>query len=245
VVQVNPYHILYLSPAFERIWGVSPERCYEDPALWRRYLHPDDRAMVQDAFDRAIAGETEREFELTYRIIRPDGPVRWIHDRCVVHRNDAGGIDRLSGISEDITESRELEAQLRQAQKMEAVGRLAGGIAHNFNNIMTVILGYSAILLQEVTPDSMAHRYVREISQAGERCAVLTGQLLAFSRKQLLHPVSLDLHAVIRNLMGMLESLIGEQISVVLRLDSTPRWVRADPVQLDQVLINLVLNARD
>lgn len=244
-VQVKPYQILYLSPAFERIWGVPPERCYKDPSVWRERLHPDDRALVNDAFDAAVAGNTGREFELTYRIIRPDGPVRWIYDRCVVHRNEAGGIDRLSGISEDITESKRMEDQLRQAQKMEAVGRLAGGVAHDFNNVMTVILGYSAVLLQEIETDSRAHRYVREIQQAGERCASLTGQLLAFSRKQLLRPVPLDLHAVIRSLMPILTNLIGEQIFIALRLDSTPRWVKADPVQLDQVVLNLALNARD
>jgi PAS domain S-box-containing protein len=244
-VQVKPYQILYLSTAFERIWGLSPEQCYKDPDAWKMQVHPDDKAMVNEALDAAIAGNTGREFELTYRIIRSDGQVRWISDRCVVHRNEDGGIDRLSGISEDITESRKLEDQLRQAQKMEAVGRLAGGVAHDFNNVMTVILGYSAVLLQEIEPNSTAHRYVQEIQQAGERCASLTGQLLAFSRKQLLHPISLDLHAVIRNLMAMLTSLIGEQISISLRLDPTPRWVKADPVQLDQVLLNLALNARD
>ena len=244
-VQVKPYQILYLSPAFERIWGVPSERCYDDPGLWRNCLHPEDKGMVNESFDAAIAGNTGREFDLTYRIVRPDGRVRWIFDRCVVHRNEAGGIDRLSGISEDITESRKLEEQLRQAQKMEAVGRLAGGVAHDFNNVMTVILGYSAVLLQEVDARSKAHQYIREIQQAGERCAALTGQLLAFSRKQLLNPVSLDLHEVIRNLMTMLTSLIGEHISIALRLDPAPRWVKADPVQLDQVLLNLALNARD
>ena len=244
-VQVKPYQILYLSPAFERIWGVPPERCYENPALWRDCLHPDDKTMIREVWEAAIAGNGEREFDLTYRIIRPDGRVRWIFDRCVVHRNEAGGIDRLSGISEDITEPRKLEEQLRQAQKMEAVGRLAGGVAHDFNNVMTVILGYSAVLLQEVDARSNAYQYVREIQQAGARCAALTAQLLAFSRKQVLNPVSLDLHEVIRNLMTMLTSLIGEHISIVLRLDSTPRWVRADPVQLEQVLLNLALNARD
>ncbi len=244
-VQVKPYQILYLSPAFEHIWGVPPERCYDDPNLLRTYLHPEDKVMVGEAFDAAITGNTEQEFSLTYRIIRPDGVVRWIFDRCVVHRNEDGGIDRLSGVSEDITESRLLEEQLRQAQKMEAVGRLAGGVAHDFNNVMTVILGYSAVLLHEVEANSRAHQYVLEIEQAGKRCAALTSQLLAFSRKQLLHPVSLDLHEVIRNLLTMLTSLIGEHISVVLRLDSKPRWVKADPVQLDQVLLNLALNARD
>ena len=244
-VQVKPYQILYLSRAFERIWGVPSERCYDDPTLWRNYLHPEDKAMVNDAFDAAVAGNTEQEFDLVYRIIRPDGLVRWIFDRCVVHRNEAGGIDRLSGVSEDITESRALEEQLRQAQKMEAVGRLAGGVAHDFNNVMTVILGYSSVLFQEIDAHSKAYQYVREIEQAGKRCAALTGQLLAFSRKQLLHPVSLDLNAVIRNLLTMLTSLIGEHISIALRLDSRPRWITADPVQLDQVLLNLALNARD
>lgn len=244
-VQVKPYQILYLSPAFERLWGVPPQQCYDDPTLWRNFLHPEDKATVGDAFDAAIAGDTGREFDLTYRIIRPDGLVRWIFDRCVVHRNDAGAIDRLSGVSEDITESRALEEQLRQAQKMEAVGRLAGGVAHDFNNVMTVILGYSAVLSQELDAHSKAYQYVREIEQAGKRCAALTGQLLTFSRKQLLHPTSLDLHEVIRNLLTMLTSLIGEHISIALRLDSTPRWVKTDPVQLDQVLLNLALNARD
>ncbi len=244
-VQVNPYEILYLSPAFERIWGVPLERCYHNPALWKDYLHPQDKAMVVEAFDAAIAGNTEREFEMTYRIIRPDGLVRWISDRCVVHRNETGGIDRLSGISEDITESRKMEDQLRQAQKMEAVGRLAGGIAHDFNNVMTVILGYSSVLLQETAQDSPLRRFVSQIQQAGERCASLTHQLLAFSRKQVQHPVSLDLHQIIRNLVSMLKSLIGEHIRIVLCLDQTPRWVKADSIQLEQVFINLALNARD
>ena len=163
----------------------------------------------------------------------------------VIHRSDTGDVDSLSGITEDITEARELEEQLRQAQKMEAVGRLAGGVAHDFNNVMTVILGYSAVLLQELSHNSSARYFVQEIQRAGERCAALTGQLLAFSRKQMLHPVSLDLHRVIRDLMALLKSLIGEHVTIVLQLDPTPRWVKADAVQLEQVLLNLAVNARD
>ena len=244
-VQINPLQVLYISPALERIWGVSPQRFYEDPKYWTTCLHPDDKATVIRTYLAAMRTETEGEFEVIYRIIRPDGSPRWIHDRCVIHRKPDGTMDRLSGISEDITEARELEDRLRQAQKMEAVGRLAGGIAHDFNNVMTVILGYSSVLLQGTAQNSPARRYVSQIQQAGERCASLTNQLLAFSRKQVQHPVSLDLHQIIRNLVSMLKSLIGEHIRIVLHLDPTPRWAKADAIQLEQVFINLALNARD
>ncbi|MCC2640369.1 MAG: putative Hybrid sensor histidine kinase [Nitrospira sp.] len=243
--QAQPPQVLYVNPAFERIWGQPAARFYENPKLWRDSIHPDDRSFVTESYDAEIANPTGHDLQRLYRIVRPDGQVRWIHDRMVIHHTSTGEVDRLSGITEDITDARELEDQLRQAQKMEAVGRLAGGVAHDFNNVMTVILGYSAVLIQELAQDSPARQFVLEIQRAGERCAALTGQLLAFSRKQMLHPVSLDLHRVIRNLTGLLKSLIGEHITVVLQLDPAPRWVKADAVQLEQVLLNLAVNARD
>ena len=244
-VQINPLQVLSISPALERIWGVSPQQFLKDPTYWTRCLHPDDKAAVMRTYETAMKAESEGEFEVIYRIIRPDGSTRWIHDRCVIHCKPDGTMDRLSGISEDITEARELEDRLRQAEKMEAVGRLAGGIAHDFNNVMTVILGYSSVLLQGTAQDSPVRRYISQIQQAGERCASLTNQLLAFSRKQVQHPVPLDLHQIIRNLVSMLETLIGEHIRIVLHLDPTPRWAKADAIQLEQVFINLALNARD
>lgn len=243
--QAQPPQVLYVNPAFERIWGLPAARFYDNPKLWRDCIHPDDRRLVTEAYDAEIADPNGHDLQRIYRIVRPDGQIRWIHDRMVVHHSPTGEVDRLSGITEDITEARELEDQLRQAQKMDAVGRLAGGVAHDFNNVMTVILGYSAVLLQELSLDSSARHFVQEIQQAGERCAALTSQLLAFSRKQMLHPVSLDLHRVIRNLMALLKSLIGEHITIVLQLDPTPRWVKADAVQLEQILLNLAVNARD
>ena len=243
--QADPPQVLYVNPAFERIWGLPAARFYENPRLWRDFIHPDHQQVVSEVYDAEIANPTGRDLHLLYRIVRPDGQVRWIHDRMVIHHTATGEVDSLSGITEDITEARELEDQLRQAQKMEAVGRLAGGVAHDFNNVMTVILGYSAVLLQELSQNSSARYFVQEIQRAGERCAALTGQLLAFSRKQMLHPVSLDLHRVIRDLMALLKSLIGEHISIVLQLDPLPLWVKADAVQLEQVLLNLAVNARD
>ncbi|MBV6471520.1 MAG: Sensor histidine kinase RcsC [Nitrospirae bacterium] len=243
--QVQPPQVLYVNPAFERMWGLPADRFYQNPKLWRDCIHPDDRQAITQAYDAQIADPAGHDIQRQYRIVRPGGQVRWIHDRMVIHRRPGGEADRLSGITEDITEARELEDQLRQAQKMEAVGRLAGGVAHDFNNVMTVILGYSAVLLQELSQHSSARRFVEEIRNAGERCAALTGQLLAFSRKQMLHPVSLDLHQVIRDLMALLKSLIGEHITIVLQLDPAPRWVTVDAVQLEQVLLNLAVNARD
>lgn len=243
--QAQPPQVLYVNPAFERIWGLPAARFYENPKLWRDCVHPDDQRTVADVYDTELTRPSGRDVQMLYRIVRPDGKIRWIHDRMVIHRTDTGEVDSLSGITEDITDARELEDQLRQAQKMEAVGRLAGGVAHDFNNVMTVILGYSAVLLQELSQNSSARYFVQEIQRAGERCAALTGQLLAFSRKQMLHPVSLDLHRVIRDLMALLKSLIGEHVTIVLQLDTQPRWVKADAVQLEQVLLNLAVNARD
>lgn len=243
--QAQPPQVLYVNPAFERIWGIPAARFYDNPKLWRDCIHPDDRQPVTEAYDAEIANPTGHDLQRLYRIVRPDGQVRWIHDRMVIHHTLTGEVDSLSGITEDITEAHELEDQLRQAQKMEAVGRLAGGVAHDFNNVMTVILGYSAVLLQELSQNSSARHFVQEIQRAGERCAALTNQLLAFSRKQMLHPVALDLHRVIRDLMALLKSLIGEHITIVLQLDAAPRWVKVDAVQLEQVLLNLAVNARD
>ena len=243
--RAQPPQVLYVNPAFERIWGLPAEQFYENPKLWRDCIHPDDRRSVTEAYDAELSNPTGHDLQRLYRIVRPGGQLRWIQDRMVIHHTPTGEVDSLSGITEDITDARELEAQLRQAQKMDAVGRLAGGVAHDFNNVMTVILGYSAVLLQELSQDSTARHFVQEILRAGERCAALTSQLLAFSRKQMLHPVSLDLHHVVRDLMGLLKGLIGEHIAVVLRLDATPRWVKVDAVQLEQVLLNLAVNARD
>jgi len=142
-------------------------------------------------------------------------------------------------------ELRSSEERLRQSEKMEAVGRLAGGIAHDFNNLLTAIFGYSEILLSKLEPDSEAHDAATEIHRAGKRAADLTRQLLAFSRKQKLRPEILDLNAIISNLEDMLRRLIGEQIDFRVRLDSSIGAVNADTTQLEQVIVNLVVNARD
>jgi two-component system cell cycle sensor histidine kinase/response regulator CckA len=148
-------------------------------------------------------------------------------------------------IYNDVTEQKQLSERLRQAQKMEAVGRLAGGVAHDFNNILTAILGYSDMLVAATGPDDARREDLLEIRKAAERAAALTNQLLAFSRRQLLRPQVLDLPALVANLANMLRRLIGEHIELVIR--SAPRvgHVKADPGQIEQVVLNLTVNARD
>jgi signal transduction histidine kinase/ActR/RegA family two-component response regulator len=160
---------------------------------------------------------------------------------------EAGG-ERLTGyvvLLRDVTEHRRLEEDLRQAQKMESVGKLAGGIAHDFNNLLTAIIGYAALAEGEVSRGSTLHEWIEQIRRSGEQAATLTSQLLAFGRRQTLRPVDLDLNAVVDDIQKMLGRLIGEQIELVVELSPALERVRADRSQVEQVLVNLVVNARD
>ncbi len=155
------------------------------------------------------------------------------------------GAEQVEMIVEDITERRALEEQFRQAQKMEAVGQLAGGVAHDFNNLLTVITGYSEILLDEIPEDNPGRRHAREIRGAADRATELTRQLLAFSRKQVLQTKVLDLNTVVGSMQGMLRRLIGEDIMLVTRPGANLGRVKADPMQIEQIILNLAVNARD
>jgi len=145
----------------------------------------------------------------------------------------------------DVSETKRLEEQLRQALKMEAIGRLAGGIAHDFNNLLTTVLGYSDLILKELSPEDALAAEVTEIKKAAERAAALTRQLLAFSRKQILAPQVLDLNGTVLNMEKMLRRLIGEDVALAVALDPRPVWVRADAAQIEQLVVNLAVNARD
>jgi PAS domain S-box-containing protein len=171
---------------------------------------------------------------------RPDGSIRRIE--LVATANVRPG--RHIAVVRDLTHQKELEVQLRQAQKMEAVGRLAGGIAHDFNNLLTAISGYSEFLVQGLT-DEKLRRHADEIRKASARAASLTGQLLAFSRRQVLQPRVLDLNAVVSDMDMMLRRLIGEDVELVTMLEPELSSIQADPTQLEQVIVNLAVNARD
>src|SRR5438270_3526402 len=151
----------------------------------------------------------------------------------------------VQGIARDVTERKQLEEQLRQSQKMEAIGQLAGGVAHDFNNLLTAINGYSSLALQRINPENPIKPYLEEVKKAGDRAANLTRQLLAFGRKQILQPIPLDLNDTVSDMNKMLRRLIGEDINLSAKLATNLKQIKADPGQIEQVLMNLVVNARD
>jgi PAS domain S-box-containing protein len=232
--------MLYVSPAYESISGRSCARLYAQPGTWFEAIHADDRERV------AAAGlEQGGGYDETYRIARPDGTVRWLHDCAVPVRTASGDVRYIVGTARDVTRQRQLEEQLRQAQKMEAIGQLAGGVAHDFNNILTIIQGYGALLLTDDRTAAEAEEAAQQIVQAAERAANLTRQLLAFSRRQIIHPQLVDLNVVVTSLTRMLQRIVGEDVHLQLNLHPRPLTTRADAGMLDQVLMNLVVNARD
>jgi PAS domain S-box-containing protein len=234
--------VLYISPSYESVWGRSCQSLRDDPDSYLDGIHPEDRARVEDANLRQRQGAETAE---TYRVVRPDGTVRWVRDRAFPIRDEQGRVSRITGEAEDITESKELEERLRQSQKMEAVGQLAGGIAHDFNNLLTAIIGYGELLAKRIGDQPRARRDIDEIHKAATRAASLTKQLLAFSRKQVLQPKVLDLNAVVEDVKRMLQRLIGEDVQLVTALAHSLSLVKADPGQLEQVMLNLAVNARD
>ncbi|MCC6387266.1 MAG: PAS domain S-box protein [Dehalococcoidia bacterium] len=233
--------MLYVSPAYEAIWGRTCDSLIAEPASWLECTVPEDRDRVR----KAIGRQRDGSYDIEYRIVRPGGDVRWIRDRAFPVHNDAGECTAIAGVAEDVTERRQLEAQLRQAQKMESVGQLAGGIAHDFNNWLTVIQSYTELIAQALPLASDAREYVAEVQAAAARAASLTRQLLAFSRLEVVEARPVDIDAVVVDTEKMLRRVIGENIDLVTRLGSGGRRVVTDPGQVVQVVMNLALNARD
>jgi two-component system, cell cycle sensor histidine kinase and response regulator CckA len=209
-----------------------------------RITHPDDVEAEQAQCRRLVLGEA-RSFELEKRFIRRDGVVVWAFLNCSIVQDTAGRPLYFLTYIRDITERKSLEEQLRQAQKMEAVGQLAGGVAHDFNNLLTAIIGFNGMLLAQTEPTDQRHYDALEVERAAHRAAALTRQLLAFSRKQVLQPRPLNLNGVVTDLSGMLRRVIAEHVELHLELDSELGPVLADAGQLEQVITNLSVNARD
>ena len=197
------------------------------------------------ADDRHVMETDQPKLNYEETHLHADGRTMYLMTSKVPLHDKEGRVIGVLGTYEDITERKALETQFRQAQKMEAVGRLAGGVAHDFNNLLTVISGYSDMLLSELRPEDPCHDSLMEIKKAGDRAAALTRQLLAFSRNQVLVPDILDLNAVIGECESMFRRLLGEDIDLKTELDPNLGRVQADASQLDQVLLNLVVNARD
>ncbi len=232
---------LYISPNVEDLTGYPLEKFMLDRYFWPSVvIHPDDRAAATSQSERLDTGQNS---EMEYRMTKADGKVIWVRDSARVESRGTSKI--VYGVVSNITESKQLEEQLRQSQKMEAIGRLAGGVAHDFNNILTVIIGNCELILSSLSYNDPLRSDIEQIGQAGERAAALTRQLLTFSRQQMLQLMVLNLNTVIANMEQMLRRLIGEDIDLVTSFNSELGQVKADPGQIEQVIMNLAINARD
>jgi len=234
---------VYVSPGFEYIWRRTREALYHKPKLFLETVHPEDRERVK--FEIIAGRERSIPWDHEYRIIRPDGTVRWIHNRGFPVRDEHGRVILFTGVATDVTDHKALEGQLLQAQKMEAVGRLAGGVAHDFNNLLMAITGYGELMRAKVLKDDPLFGYLENILNAGDRAAALTQQLLTFSRQQIIQPQVIDFNRVVLDLEPLLRRLIGEDLHLEVVTDRRPAVVKADPGQMGQIIMNLVVNARD
>jgi len=233
------HELIYVSPAYEKIWGRSCASLFASPRDWLEVIHPKDIGrVVQAAADTINSGS----YEATYRILRPDKTERWIHDRGFPVRNAAGEIHRIVGIAEDITERRKLEEQFRQAQKMEFLGQLAGGIAHDFNNILAATVGNVYLAKMDAAGQPALLESLEEISDATVRATELVSQILTFSRQSKPDRVAVKLNDVVMEAGKLLRSSVPAAIRIQLELAEAPA-VLANATAIHQVIMNLGTNA--
>jgi len=233
---------LLVNPALAHLYGYeSPEELIESVQDISRSVYVDP--SVRQEFKRLMESKGEVR-GLEYQVRRKDGSTLWISEHARAVHDDQGRVIYYEGFVEDITRRKRVEEQLRQSQKMEAAGHLAGGVAHDFNNILTAVFGYVELVQQRVTED-LSRRWIGEIDKNLRRAAALCRQLLVFSRKQVLQPKILNLNAVVQDMTKMLQRLIGEDINLVTALAEKAPYIKADPGQLEQVVLNLAVNARD
>jgi PAS domain S-box-containing protein len=238
-----------ISEETQRIYGYLSGENFDLKKYLER-VHPDDVKCVKQALADAV--QNQKSYASEHRALLPDGVIRVIQARGEIVMDEQEKVIKLFGIVQDITEAKRAqealqtsEEHLRQAQKMEAVGQLAGGVAHDFNNLLTVMNGYCAMALQRKEEVQPIRKNIEEIQKAADRAASLTNQLLAFSRKQVLQPRVLQLNEVVSGMEKMLRRLIGEDIELSTTFDSNLENVKADPGQIEQVIMNLAINARD
>ena len=239
------------SDGVEPLFGLSQGSFGQDFAGYLALITEEDQGRVRAAIDGVVWGD-EQNYAIEHRVSWPDGSVHWLECKGQVYRAANGTPTRMAGTVADISARkqaevalRESEEQLRQSQKMEAIGRLAGGVAHDFNNLLTAIGGYSSLALLEFPLDDPRREYLEEIQRASERGASLTKQLLAAGRKQVLAPRLLDLNALVDDLTSLLRRVIGEDVELEWERGSAPAVVLADAGQLEQIIMNLAVNSRD
>ncbi len=241
-LDVGTWHLTW-SDTMASVFGLTPKEAPVDVAGFLQRVHADDRRVVDDAMAAAVSMGTD--FEMDFRVLWPDGSTRWLAGRARMMRDADGTPLRLLGVGADVSDRKLLESQLRQSQKMEAVGQLTGGVAHDFNNMLTVIMSYCDLVMNDLLPGDTAHDDLMQVVSAATSAASLTRQLLAFSRNQVLRPTIVDVNELVTGMEKMLGRLIQDSVELVTQLAPELHPVRADHSQLEQVLMNLVVNARD
>jgi len=237
-----PFAPSFVSDAIAAITGFTPDAFLDDPAFGSSRIHPEDQARVSEAHAQAVRTGA---YACEYRWQCADGAYRVLMDQGVLAPTDEGGRRELFGVILDVTERRSLEEQLAQARKMEAVGQLTGGVAHDFNNLLTVVLGNVDMLARKAEDEVRRGRRVDAIRQAAERGRDLTLQLLAFSRRQHLQPVTLDVNGLVAAFAPLVRQAVGEAVTLHVELATDPLYAHVDATQLETALLNLAVNARD
>jgi two-component system, cell cycle sensor histidine kinase and response regulator CckA len=236
------FAITYISRNIQALLGWEPRQCLEGPQFWFNCIHSEDQPRIIEALTLPWPEDLQTQ---EYRVRAQDGAYHWIHDSFKMVRDRTGKPVEIAGAWLDITERKVLEAQLLTAQKMEAVGRLAGGVAHDFNNLLMAIMGYGELMRTSLYQDDPLSHYVEDILKATDRAAALTQQLLAFSRQQMIQPQILNLNRLVADLQKMVRRLLGEHIEFEIVTDPGLGMVKVDPGQMGQVIMNLAVNARD
>ena len=242
----HPYggSVQLVSDQVRNVVGREPYEFVQDPTLWPRLIYPDDMPGAVEATNKIIA--SKKPGTLEYRVQhKKTGEYRWITDRIVPRFNDSDKLVNIFGTVRDVTERKQLEAQLLQSQKMEAMGRVVAGVAHDFNNLLLVIKGHSFFLRNSLSHDEGLAGTAEQIEEAVDRAASLIQQLLVFGPRQVFQPRVLELNTVVSSTSILLRHLLGEPIDLVISLAPALGWIKADPGQIERVIINLAVNARD
>ncbi|MEI7837045.1 MAG: PAS domain S-box protein, partial [Planctomycetota bacterium] len=223
--------------------GYSPEEFLAAPALWFKMVHPEDQPTVFERAGKLSLGQQAGPLE--HRILHKNGAVRWVRNSAVLRHDPDGQYAGYDGLVQDITNFRQLQDQLTQAQKMEAIGRLAGGVAHDFRNQLTVVMGYGQMMLRRKLVKDEGLAMLEAVLQAAERSSTITGQLLAFSRKEILHPSVQSIRDVITDIVKILPHMVGEDIRMMIQLSTDACQANIDAHLFQQAIMNLATNARD